>query len=274
MSPARQWIGRLLRPAGAGAVLLAAGWLLRPLEAPAWEAVRAGQPELELQEVEGALGQGLVLGILGGFRSVVADLLWIRMHTFWEDKDRPRVETMAGLVTRIDPRPLFFWINAARIIAYDIPNWRIREEGGYDRVPQVRQAQIDHEQAERAFAVLRAAQEFHPRDPRILLEFAQIHLNRLKDPQHAAEWFGKAADLPGAPHYAARLHAELLRQTGRNREALQYLRELHPTLPPDDPFAQAGVVLERIRDLEAQLKVPPAERYRPEPPKGSEVENR
>ena len=254
---------KTVRAVGVVLVLAVVGLLSRPLEAPAWKVVRAGQPEFNLSKLESALGQGLIVGVLGGFRSITADFLWIRLNTVWEQKERAKLDALVKLATQIDPRPLFFWINGARMIAYDVPNWRIVEEGGYDAVPESRQRAIDREQAEQAFAFLRQAMEFHPRDPGLYLEFAQIYLNRLKDDAAAAEWFLKASELPGAPYYAARIHAELLRRLDRPREAYDFLTALYRELPKDDPYAQTGVVLERIRQLEAELAIPAGDRFRP-----------
>jgi len=243
-------------------VLLLVGLLLRPIESPAWKLVKAGQPEMNLEDIEGALGQGLVVGVLGGFRTIMADFLWIRVYTIWERRERASMNAMIRLVTILDPRPDFFWINSARMIAYDVPNWRISQEGGYREVPQSRQAVIDLEQAQQAFTLLERAREFHPKNPKIALEVAQIYLNRLKDVEHAAEWFLKASEMPGAPYYAARIYAELLRRLDRNAEAYDFLKQLFTSLP-DTPMAQKGVILERIRELEATLQVPDLLRFMP-----------
>ena len=61
---------------------------MRPVEGPAWARVQAGQPELNLGGGRGALGQGVVIGMLGGFRAIMADFLWIRTNTVWERRDR------------------------------------------------------------------------------------------------------------------------------------------------------------------------------------------
>lgn len=256
-------VRKALRAAWVLCLLALAGLVTRPLEAPAWEAVRAGQPEFNLEKLESALGQGLIVGVLGGFRAITADLLWIQLNAIWERKERAKLDALMKLVTQIDPRPLFFWINGARMIAYDVPNWRIVAEGGYATVPESRRHVIDREQAEQAFALLRQAVEFHPREPQLYLEFAQIYLNRLKDDEAAAEWFLKAWELPGAPYYAPRIHAELLRRLDRPREAYDFLVRLYQELPKDDPYAQADVVLERIRQLESELAIPPHETFRP-----------
>lgn len=243
--------------------LLLLGLVTRPLEAPAWRVVKAGQPEMQLDEVEGALGQGLVVGVLGGFRAILADFLWLRTNLVWEHRDRAKLDAMIRLVTTLDPRPEFFWLNGSRMIAYDVPHWRIREEGGYAAVPEVRQQVLDREQAQQAFELLDRALEFHPDRAQLYIEKAQIYLNRLKDDAQAAEWFLKGAQQPDAPYYAARIYAQLLRKMGKNEEAYDFLRDLYQQLP-DIPYAQKDVILERIHELEKTLEIPVWERFRPE----------
>ena len=243
-------------------ILVLLGLLMRPIEVPAWKAVKAGQSEMNLEALEGALGQGLVIGVLGGFRAILADFLWIRTNTIWERKDRAKLDSMVRLVTTLDPRPDFFWINGSRMIAYDVPNWRIREEGGYSDVPEERQQAIDLEQSSQAFDLIDQALDFHPGNAKLYLEKAQIYLNRLKDDANAAEWFLRASQQDDAPYFAGRIHAELLRKQGLDAEAYDFLKNLHTELP-NTPFAQKGIILERILDLEKTLKIPFRERFMP-----------
>ena len=69
--------------------------------------MKARQIELNLDGVEAALGQGLVVGVLGGFRTIVADFLWLQLNQHWEQRDRVKVDALARLVTTLDPRPDF-----------------------------------------------------------------------------------------------------------------------------------------------------------------------
>lgn len=241
--------------------LLAVGLLSRPIEAPAWQVVKAGQPEMNLEGLEGALGQGLVVGVLGGFRAILADFLWIRTNSVWEQRDRAKLDAMVRLVTTLDPRPDFFWINGSRMIGYDVPHWRIREEGGYLEVPEARQHEIAVEQAEQAFDLLDKALEFHPNESKYFLEKGNIYLNRLRDDANAAKWFLKTSQMPDAPYYVARIYAQLLVKQGFEEEAYAYLKKLYDDLP-DVPEAQKGIVLERIRNLENELEIPVWERFR------------
>ncbi len=255
-----------LRPFRTGAIvllgLLGAGLVLRPLEAPAWNEVRARQPALRLESLKDALGQGVTVGLLGGFRAIVADLFWIRTNALWENYDLPGTQTSIKLVTAIDPRPLYFWLNGSRMIAYDMPNWRIDKAGGYDAVPDAAKRRFDEEQSAIAIKYLEGALGFHPENSLLVLEIGNIHLNRLKDLETAARYYLRASKHPDAPYYAARIYAELLRRLDRTREAYDFLKALHPTLPKDDVMAQSSVVLDRIRELEGELQIPEVARYR------------
>lgn len=241
--------------------LAATGAAMRWIEAPLWKALRAEQPALRLDSAGVAAGQGVTLGLLGGFRSIVADFTWLRLHVIWEQRDLPATEALLGLVTAIDPRPLYFWVNGARIIAFDMTAWRIAEAGGYDAVPLVQQERMGVEQARLAIRRIDEAMKFHPNNAALWIERANIELNRLHDTAAAAASYRRAWELPGAPHFAARLHAELLRRLGRKPEALAWLVRVHPQLPVEDEATE--VVLGRIRDLERELAVPPAQVYRP-----------
>ena len=236
---------------------------LRPVEAPLWSALRAEQPALRLATAGAVAGQGVTLGVLGGFRALAADFSWLRVFAIWEKRDLPATETMLRLVTALDPRPVYFWLNGARIVAYDMTAWRIAAAGGYDAVPAREQERLGVEQARLALRRLDEAMQFHPASADLWIERASIELNRLHDPLAAAVSYRRAWETPHAPYYVARLHAEMLRRAGRKADALAWLVQLHPQLPPGDEGAGAEIVLGRIRDLERELAVPPERTYRP-----------
>ena len=248
----------------AGGLVLAHG-ALRPVEAPLWTALRAEQPALRLATAGAMMGQGLTLGVLGGFRAIAADFTWVRVFVIWEQRDLPATETLLRLVTAIDPRPVYFWLNGARVVAYDMTAWRIAAAGGYDAVSKAEQEKLSGQQARLALRRLDEAMAFHPANAELWIERGSIELNRLHDPLAAAESYRRAWAVPGAPYYAARLHAEMLRRAGRKADALAWLVQLHPQLPPKDEAAGADVVLGRIRDLEQELGVPAERVYRPAP---------
>lgn len=243
--------------------LALAGQVLAPLVAEPWRQRREREPALRLEPGVAAAGQGVTLALLGGFRALVADAAWIQMYARWERRDLAGTEAFARLVTTVDPRPVYFWLNAARILAYDFPAWRIEAAGGYDAVPAAAQRAVNEAQAAAALELLGAARRRHPDSVDLWVEEANIHLNRRGDPLAAAVAYREAWARPRAPYYVARLRAEVLRRAGRRAEALAWLREIHPALPAGDPGAGAELVLQRIRELEAELGVPAGEAYRP-----------
>lgn len=246
-------------------VLALSGAALNRFVQPAWAEARAREPALRLASVGTATGQGTILAVLGGFRALVADVTWIRMFVGWEQRDLAGTDTLLRLVPALDPRPEYFWLNGARIMANDLPTWRIALAGGYEAVPRETQQRINREQGTMALEHLEAGRAFHPQSAEFWIERANIQLNRLGDVAAAAESYRQAWAQPRGPYYAARLHAELLRRLGRDAEALAWLRQLHPGLPKGDEAAAADLVLGRIRELEQKLGIPSEQAYRSVP---------
>lgn len=238
--------------------LILAGTILHGLAGPISQQLSGFQPGPH----SATLAQGLSFAVLGGFRSLTADFLWLEVEDRWESGDLVGTQASLRLVTTVDPRPLTFWLNGARMIAYDLSAWRVAALGRDPAVSPATLARIDAEQAQAALVWLRAAEQFHPDSAAIAVEEANIQLNRQRDVAAAAASYRRAAELPHAPYYAARLHAELLRRLGRKMEAYVWLKSVHPTLPPHYEAASAGLVLGRIRALEAELAIPADQRYR------------
>jgi hypothetical protein len=247
------------------AALAAIGAGLDRVAAPAWDAARARQPALRLDSSMIAAGQGVTLALLGGFRALVADVVWLRMYVLWERHDLPGTQSLIRLVTAIDPRPVYFWLNGARILANDLSAWRVQAAGGYAVAGPAVEERIHREQGAMALAHLESAMAFHPASAELWIERANVQLHRMRDVAAAAESYRRAWEQPRAPYYAARLHAEMLRRAGRKPEALEFLTALYPKLPAGDESAARDVVLDRIRDLERELGVPAARAFHPPP---------
>lgn len=244
------------------AALLAAGAVTRPLRDRLGPDRESAGTAASPDGVAAIAGSGVSAALLGGLRGVVADGLWLKTYLAWAAGDLPGTERLIRLVTMADDRPVFFWINGARILAYDLTEWRLSAwQRGGDAAGSDRR--IAEEQAAAALSYLAEARRHHPRDPSIWVEAGNIHLYRLHDLSAAAECYRKAALLPGAPYYAARIHGELLRRLGREREAYAWLCQLHASLPADQPEAMPQLVLARIRELEKRLCISGRGQYIP-----------
>ncbi|MEX2045040.1 MAG: hypothetical protein WD941_06775 [Opitutus sp.] len=259
-------MGMVARLLAMAALLGVTGMILGRVVEPVWAAMKEREPALSLRSTAAAAGNGALLAILGGFRTILADGLWIRLYAGWERREIAGTDALVRLVTAVDPRPAYFWQNGARILAYDLADWRVHEAGGYEVLGEVGRRSIEEEQARAAIAHLDAAMPFHAENPDLWIERATIALNRLHDFEMAAESYRHAWELPRGPYYAARLHAEVLRRDGRRAEALAWLVKLHPKLPVEDEAAAAGLVLNRIRQLEHELGVSAENVYRPPAP--------
>ena len=241
-----------------GLALTGAG--LRSVVQPVWKARPDMHSPTSLREIEGVTGAGLRFGLLGGFRAIAADLAWLKTYMAWERRDVEETESMLHLTTALDERPLCFWLNGARMIAYDFPAWQRDDADAAGRGP-VGDALVSRSLAQRSIAFLERGISVHSESAPLWIERANIELNCLHDLAAAAESYRRASELPNAPYFPARIHAELLRRLGRKTDALSWLKALHPRLPPNLEAAAADLVLSRIRDLEIELSIASPERF-------------
>ena len=133
--------------------------------------------------------------MLGGLRAAGADLAWLRACELAEKHDLAATDSMLHLVTTVDPRPLYFWLNGARIMAYDMPGWRIAAAGGYGTVPVAMQQRIGRDQAQRALRRLDEAMRFPSRQRRAVDRAGQ---HRTEPPGRSGGCGGKLSSRMGA----------------------------------------------------------------------------
>jgi len=253
------------------ASLFAAGIAAEPLQNAAWKEVRARQPELKLQDLSDNLSQGMLLGVFGGFRAVLADFVWLQGYHYWEQRDRPDLEAMIYLASTLDPRLVTFWDDGSHEIAYDIPAWAYRDATLTPAQQQAAYAQGKILFGQRAIGFLERGLQFHPGNYQLLMDEALIYQdeNGLHDLPHAAEKWREAATAADSPFFAGRLYIRLLLQMGKKREAYDYLHnKLYPTLPADAGDAQKGVLWDWMVALEQVLKIPHDDRPQYAPPPG------
>jgi hypothetical protein len=237
------------------------GAALRAVVKPVREARRGPQASPDFSSIKLVATHGLSFGVLGGFRAVAADLVWLKTYVAWEQRDAPATESLLQLATALDGRSIYFWLNGARMIAYDIPAWQYDDAQRLRSIHEVERTRIFESQAQRALLFLQRGMEVHSASSALWIERANIQLNCLRDVTSAAESYRRASQQPDAPYFPARIHAELLRRLGRESEALAWLTELYPNLPKHVESAAAELVLTRIRDLEHALSIAPEKRF-------------
>lgn len=224
------------------ALALPAGWMLRSLERPGWT-----PSTMRAEQWHSLAGRGGIPAVLGGLRSAVAGGFWLRANLAWERRDYADLRVMIESTVAADERPVYFWLNGARMLAYDVPTWVAPDAPGI-----VRRNMVRH-QSDEALQFLEKGLRWHGADAALHIEMANICLRQRGDLEGAARHYRLAAEEPGAPYYAARIHADLLDQLGRRGEALAWLQRVLPGLPADDPAARREVVQARIKAWEADL---------------------
>ncbi len=238
------------------ALALLLGGALSPLDRSIAE--RLGQrSEMEsLRNIDAHFGQGLSVAILGGYRSVAANLVWLSMNRNWERRDIAGTLGKIALATSIDPRPELFWLNGARIIANDMPTWVVGLEQSDLLVETAEGRVVAGQFADRALALLEGSRPHHGENPNIYVEEAMILWRKAEDFERAADRFERALDTDDPPYHVFRVYAELLVKLGRKREALRLLESHFETLPDGSIEAMKGVVADRIRNLKEELGEP------------------
>ncbi len=211
-------------------LLLVMGLAGRGAESAAWDALRAQRPDLGTAELRATAGQGVALALLGGFRTLAADLTLLQAYGAYRQRNLVATETALYLATTLDPRPRFFWKAGAEMIALDFPRQRFREwEARHGQPPSeaerlaIRQEQLAAADAfaERAPASLRESFEWQ-------FDRARWHVASLNDRSGALAKLTGALKLPEPRHpsypAARRWYVELLWGEGQQAEALRYLR--------------------------------------------------
>lgn len=223
---------------------------------PVEHALSATHRELHLRAVDFNLGLREQLGQLGfvaalsGFRSLVADALFVQAHAAWERTEWGRVLLLFRQVTTLQPRAILFWDMAAWHMAWNASVAALNDPAQPRLALRVK-AQREYFRLGKDF--LERGIQNNPERPQLYEALARLYRDKYIDHEHAAEFFAKAAALPGAPTYEKRFAAyELSHCDGREREAYERLRGLYDLGENE----RLPTLLRRLQDLESKLDIP------------------
>jgi len=246
----------MIRPAILLGALLAFGALKLPVEhrlAAAHRSLHFHGVEfnLNLREQIGQLG---FVAALSGFRSLVADVAFIQAHVAWEETAWGRVLLLFRQATTLQPRSILFWDMAAWHMAWNASAAARRDQ------TQPRQAlriKAEHEYWDIGKDFLERGIRNNPDKPQLYEALARLYQVKYNDHLHAAEYYAKAAALPGAPSYDKRFAAyELSYCEGKEAEAYKQLRQLYDLGEKE----RLPRLLARLKALEEKLHIPPENR--------------
>jgi len=212
---------------------------------------RSVEFNLDLRE---QLGQLAFVAALGGFRSVVADFLFIQAHAAWERTEWSRMLLLFRQITTLQPRAILFWDMAAWHMAWNA-SLAAANDQSQPRLALRVKAQREYFAIGKDF--LERGIRNNPEHPQLYESLARLHREKYNDHARASEFFAKAASLPGAPSYAKRFSAyELSYCEGREREAYERLRQLYDSGEQE----RLPTLIGRLKFLEEKLNIPQDQR--------------
>jgi tetratricopeptide (TPR) repeat protein len=206
---------------------------------------------LDLREQVGQLG---FVAALSGFRSLVADALFVEAHVAWERTEWGRVLLLFRQVTTLQPRAVMFWDMAAWHMAWNASTAAMNDPAQPRLALRTKTAR-EYLQLGKDF--LERGIKNNPDRPELYEALARLYRDKYEDHEHASEFFAKAADLPQAHSYARRFAAyELAQCAGREREAYDQLRRLYDSGEQE----RLPTLVRRLKELEIRLDIPPERR--------------
>lgn len=206
---------------------------------------------LGLREKIGQLG---FLAALSGFRTIVADLLWIDANTAWQRVEYGRMNLMLKTVTTLAPRNAKFWEESAWHMAYNASVY-VMNDPKQPKLALRLKAQREYFMLGLEYAKGGIANV--PDDYELYQRLGLIYQDKLKDHCAASDAFAKAAACPRAFSYEKRFAAyEMSYCPGHEKEAWALLRKLYDIGPQE----RLPTLELRLKAMEEKLDLPQEQR--------------
>jgi hypothetical protein len=236
------------------ALLAVMGVAKLPLEANLSRSLKEAQlleasPDLNLRE---SLGQMGFAASLGGLRSLVASITYLQAYVAFEHSEWGKVDSLMTLTTRLQPKEVIYWDEAAWHMAYNAAS-------GYTRDDTLRAAiknKLFRDYVNRGLEIVQEGLVYLPEDPKLLVRMAEIYRDRKKEPGPAADAFLRAAKNGAKPFYERMAAYELVKvgEPEGLRQAYEILKRHF-----NNGFRYVSVVRD-LDLLEKRLDIPAADR--------------
>jgi len=217
-------------------IVILAGFV--PAKLKMESACQQSQPAALSLDLREKIGQSAFVAVLGGFGSVIADLLFIDAYSAWERTDWTQLLLRLRQATELQPRSILFWEMAGWHMAWNAGTAALEDESEYLKLGE-------------DFLVRGVAH--NPEKPQLYEALARLYRDKFHDHARAAENFEKASHLPGHASYDERFSAyELSYCEGREREAYDRLRALYQRGQKE----RLPRLINQLRAMEERLNLP------------------
>lgn len=203
------------------------------------------------------IGQGAFIAALSGFRSVIADALWISTNAAWQKTEWGRLVLLFNSITTLQPRSIMFWEDAAWHMGWNASKWA---RDNPDEPREALRIRAEREYIQVARDYLERGIRNNPDHYVLYDRLAFLLKEKAHDHAGASVAYAKAAEFPDAMGYESRFSAyELSYCPGREKEAYALLLNLFK-----NPQQRLPTLLLRLRAMEEKLNVPEDQRvYNP-----------
>ena len=212
-------------------------------------------------DMRGKITQDAAVAVLGGFRGIVTDFIWLSAHNDWEKREWYRMKPKLDTVVLLQPHFLDYW---------DIGAWHMAWNISYDASVNTAEPREVFRLREQRYWIdegekfLREAIANNPDSWQLYFKLGWLLDQKKQDYKQAAEWFKKAAEFKKTPFYVRRQVAHSLNKGHLKKEALAQWKKIWNG-PRNGEYAYElwDVVEQEMRKLEVELKVPYSERTFP-----------
>jgi hypothetical protein len=206
------------------------------------------------------IGQGMAIGLLAGFRGVVADFLWIGNHGYFERKEWIRMYRNMELCTTLQPQSVTFWDTGAWHMGWNIAHAVSIDPANRTKAEGLKR-QREWQNKAREFLADGIANVPHRWE--LYHGMAVLCWLKFQDHCQARDYFRQAAAFPDAPSYCLRMYVRRVEDCDGPQAAYdvwkQYWREGNP-LPSSDGIDLKSVMRRELRRLEELLNIPAHQR--------------
>ena len=212
------------------AIFIVASFLSYPLKKIALK----NENTITTQSLEVAMNKGFLFGMLGGYRSLISDFVWLKAHLDWEKRNLAGCLSAMELATSIDPYMTTFWTQGAAIIAYDTPHWMLAKLPKKARTDKLLNT-FKRKQAKLAIEFLDKALAMFPTNSSLILQKGQIAIS-VDDFKLAETCYEKLSNEPDPTVFARRVYAGILTQNGKFQKAIDVLQSILNETESDSPL--------------------------------------
>lgn len=189
-----------------------------------------------------------VFSMLGGYRDILASLIWVSAYVYWEREDIAKCMPKLDLAVALDPGNVNFWNMGATIIAFDSPHWIFAKRPTTDKMERnvrLRQGRLGLEFIDRGIAL-------NPKSLRLRLTKSIILEKVFDDKEAVLKCYEDMMKLGRVPIFIVRNYARSLEDVGKVDEALRVLEENRGNFDKSHPAYE--FYLAHIRELKNKLE--------------------